>query len=44
MSKWELLSFAPSPCPLPPLGEEDKGEGENVKPVIVPLFMRMPII
>jgi hypothetical protein len=30
--------FAPSPCPLPPMGGEDKGEGENVTPVIVPFI------
>jgi hypothetical protein len=33
-----VKSYLPSP-----LGGEGQGEGENVKPAIVPLFMRTPI-
>ena len=36
--------FIPSPSLSPDSGGEDKGEGDNVAPIFVPLFMRKSII
>ena len=38
-----MQRISPLTLPSPPLGREDKGEGASGEPVIVSLFMRIPI-